>query len=118
MHRPLGEHGRNLYCGGESGGRGIEQVLGVEIQLETDLVEAPELIEQALTDNSSGSNIVLVLHGAPLRIALAHYLGMPLAHYPRLRAAHGSVSVLRFTPDYARCDVLVINGGLALQQAI
>ena len=75
-------------------------------------------VEQALTDNSTGSNIVLVLHGGPLRVALAHYLGMPLGHYPRLRAAHGSLSMVRFTPDYARCDVLVVNGGIPVHQAM
>jgi len=42
---------------------------------------------------------VLVSHGDPLRILLAHYLSMPLASYRRLEVAPGSVSLLRFGPD-------------------
>ena len=41
-------------------------------------------------------SVVLVSHGDPLRILLAHYLSMPLAAYRRLEIAPASVSVLRF----------------------
>ena len=41
--------------------------------------------------------IVLVSHGDPLRILLAHYLSLPLAAYRRLEVAPASVSVLRFS---------------------
>lgn len=41
--------------------------------------------------------MVVVSHGDPLRILLAHYLGMPLAAYRRMEVAPGSVSLVRFT---------------------
>jgi broad specificity phosphatase PhoE len=41
-------------------------------------------------------SMVLVSHGDPLRILLAHYLSLPLAAYRRLEIAPASVSVLRF----------------------
>lgn len=43
--------------------------------------------------------LVLVSHGDPLRILLAHYLSMPLVSYRRLEVAPGSVSLVRRGPD-------------------
>ena len=45
-------------------------------------------------------SVVLVSHGDPLRILLAHYLSLPLAAYRRLEIAPASVSVLRFSPAF------------------
>jgi broad specificity phosphatase PhoE len=53
-------------------------------------------ISQALADNELGANIVIVSHAGPLRVLLAHYLGMNVNHYHRLRLSPASVSVLRF----------------------
>jgi broad specificity phosphatase PhoE len=45
--------------------------------------------------SNSDETIVLVSHGDPLRILLAHYLSMPLTAYRRMEVAPGSVSLLR-----------------------
>ena len=52
-------------------------------------------VEQALDDNPSDANIVMVSHSVPIRIAMAHYLEMPLAAYHRLRLSPGALCVLR-----------------------
>ena len=50
---------------------------------------------------------VLVSHGDPLRVLLAHYLSMPLASYRRLEVAPASVSVIRFDPAFGIRVVLL-----------
>ncbi len=50
---------------------------------------------------------VLVSHGDPLRILVAHYLSMPLASYRRLEVAPASVSVVRFDPVFGTRVVLL-----------
>jgi broad specificity phosphatase PhoE len=57
-----------------------------------------ELVEGRRSDTEEG--VVLVSHGDPLRILLAHYLSLPLAAYRRLEIAPASVSVLRFSPAF------------------
>jgi broad specificity phosphatase PhoE len=71
-------------------------------------------IEQALEDNDVGSNIVVVTHAGVVRVLLAHYLGMSLANYHRLRVGAGSISVLRFDSDRELPRVLAVNHGAAL----
>jgi broad specificity phosphatase PhoE len=66
-------------------------------------------IDQALADNALGANLVIVSHAGPLRILLAHYLGMDLATYHRLSLAHGSVSALRFEAERGVPRVLALN---------
>lgn len=66
-------------------------------------------VEQALSDNSVGSCILFVSHAAPIRLLLAHYLGMGCANYHRLTVQPGSVSVLRFGSDRELPRVLAIN---------
>lgn len=51
-------------------------------------------VEQLRSD--ARDRIVVVSHGDPLRILLAHYLGMPLASYRCLQVSPASVSVVRF----------------------
>ncbi|MCA9665971.1 MAG: histidine phosphatase family protein [Myxococcales bacterium] len=75
-------------------------------------------VEQALIDNEPGSNIVIVTHAAPLRIALAHYLSIPLGHFHRLRVSHGAFSVLRFAADTRRPRVLATNWGAGLADLV
>jgi broad specificity phosphatase PhoE len=53
---------------------------------------------EALRSGADGT-LVLVSHGDPLRILLAHYLSMPLPSYRRLEVAPGSVSLVRFGLD-------------------
>lgn len=66
-------------------------------------------VSQALADNELGANILLVSHAGPLRVLLAHYLGMSLVHYHRLRLSPASVSVLRFESETGVPRVLTIN---------
>lgn len=63
------------------------------------------LVEGQRSD--AGECVVLVSHGDPLRILLAHYLSLPLAAYRRLEVAPASVSVLRFSaPSGVRMTLL------------
>jgi broad specificity phosphatase PhoE len=66
-------------------------------------------VSQALSDNELGANIVLVSHAGPLRVLLAHYLGMSLIHYHRLRLSPASLSILRFESEEGVPRVLTIN---------
>jgi broad specificity phosphatase PhoE len=66
-------------------------------------------IGQALMDNELGANVVVVSHAGPLRILLAHHLGMDLATYHRLRLSPTSVSILRFDSEAGVPRVLAIN---------
>jgi broad specificity phosphatase PhoE len=52
--------------------------------------------------------MVVVSHGDPLRMLLAHYLGMPLAAYRRMEVAPGSVSLVRFTAAFG-VRVMLLN---------
>jgi broad specificity phosphatase PhoE len=74
-------------------------------------------VAQALADNELGANLVVVSHAGPLRVLLAHYLGMDLANYHRLRVAPASISVLRFESEFGVPRVLAINCG-SLRAAI
>lgn len=66
-------------------------------------------VSQALGDNELGANIVVVSHAGPLRVLLAHFLGMSLVHYHRLRLSPASLSVLRFESEAGVPRVLAIN---------
>ena len=54
-------------------------------------------VDQALSDNELGSDIVLVSHAGPLRLLLSYYLSVPPWDHERLRLDPGSVTVLTFT---------------------
>jgi probable phosphomutase (TIGR03848 family) len=43
----------------------------------------------------SGDVIACVLHADPIKLAVAHYLGLPLDHFQRLACDTGSVTVLQ-----------------------
>ncbi|MCC6748257.1 MAG: histidine phosphatase family protein [Deltaproteobacteria bacterium] len=75
-------------------------------------------VEQAVADNPVATNLILVSHAAPLRILLAHYLGMPLGHFHRLRVSPGAVSVLRFESDLQRMRVLAVNWAAPVTEII
>lgn len=66
-------------------------------------------VSQALADNELGASILLVSHAGPLRVLLAHYLGMNLVHYHRLRLSPASISILRFESETGVPRVLTIN---------
>ena len=65
-----------------------------------------KLVER-LRDSDEDSTIVAVSHGDPLRLLLAHYLGLPLADFRRLAVDNGSVSLMRFSPRGGR--LLALN---------
>jgi broad specificity phosphatase PhoE len=66
-------------------------------------------VSQALADNELGANILVVSHAGPLRVLLAHYLGMNLIHYHRLRLSPTSLSILRFESEAGVPRVLTMN---------
>ena len=66
-------------------------------------------VSQALADNELGASIMIVSHAGPLRVLLAHYLGMNLIHYHRLRLSPASMSILRFESEAGVPRVLTIN---------
>jgi probable phosphoglycerate mutase len=51
--------------------------------------------------------VVLVSHGDPLRILVAHHIAMALGEYRRLAIANGSISVLRF--DRRGCHLRLLD---------
>lgn len=65
-----------------------------------------ERLRERLRSESHGTT-VLVSHGDPLRILLAHYLSMPLASYRRMEVAPASVSVVRFDAIFGIRVVLI-----------
>jgi broad specificity phosphatase PhoE len=71
-------------------------------------------LTQALADSELGANVVLVSHAGPLRLLLAHALGMELGQFHRLRLSPASVSVLRFGSDPGAPRVLAMNCGESL----
>lgn len=56
-------------------------------------------IQQAISDNQRGANIVIVSHAGPIQLALTYYLKMPLGSYQRLLLNPGSVSVMSIDVD-------------------
>lgn len=68
-------------------------------------------IEQAIEDNPGGANLVMVSHSAPIRIVCAHYLGMQLHHYHRLRVGPAAFCVLRRERALDTTRVLAVNWG-------
>jgi broad specificity phosphatase PhoE len=70
---------------------------------------AVSAIAQALADNPSQSNLIFVTHAAVIRVVLAHYLGLSLASFHRLRVSPGSLSVLRFADDRELPRILALN---------
>jgi broad specificity phosphatase PhoE len=75
-------------------------------------------IGQALVDNELGANIVVVSHAGPLRVLLAHYLGMDLANYHRFRISPASISILRFEAETGVPRVLGLNWTATLATAL
>jgi broad specificity phosphatase PhoE len=51
--------------------------------------------------------VLLISHGDPIKLLLAHYLSMELAAYRRIAVNTGSLSVLRFDPRFGSRLVVV-----------
>ncbi len=60
-----------------------------------------------LRSDQAGARVAVVSHGDPIRLLLAHCLGMPLAEFRRLHVAPGSISVVRLGSRLSQ--VLAIN---------
>ena len=60
-----------------------------------------------LRGDHRGDRVAVVSHGDPIRLLLAHCLGMPLAEFRRLHVAPGSISVVRI--GTRQPHVLAIN---------
>ena len=61
-----------------------------------------------------GALAIVVSHGDPLRVLLAHVLGLALGDYRRLDVRPGSVAVVRLAPESGRLLVLGWRPGAAL----
>jgi probable phosphomutase (TIGR03848 family) len=51
--------------------------------------------------------VAVIFHADPIKLALAHYLGMPLDHFQRLAAHTGSVAIVRSDGESVR--VMAMN---------
>jgi broad specificity phosphatase PhoE len=71
-------------------------------------------VEQALADAPTGESLAIVTHAGIIRVVMAHYLGMNLAHYHLLRVAPGSISALAFGDDREMPRVLAVNWNVSL----
>ncbi len=56
-------------------------------------------VDQALEDAPAGESLAIVTHAGIARVILAHYLGIELSGYQRLRLVPGSISILSFHDD-------------------
>jgi broad specificity phosphatase PhoE len=73
-------------------------------------------VTERLRSEREDGAFVLVSHGDPLRLLLAHYLSMDLPSYRQLEVDNGTVSILRFTPPGPRLQAL--NWGQTLHFGI
>jgi probable phosphomutase (TIGR03848 family) len=68
-------------------------------------------LEQILQDHPEG-NIAVVTHADPIRVAVAHYIGLPLDLVGRIWVSPASVTVLRFDEWGPRLTHLSHTGSL------
>ena len=61
---------------------------------------------ERLDPGSSDERVVVFSHGDPLRVLIAHYVGLPLDSFRRLACDNGSVSLLRFNRRGTRLELL------------
>ena len=88
----------NRYTGTVEGGENFQQLKERVLPAVQTLVEAFE-----------GGRIVLVAHGGPIRVVLAHVLGMPIENIFQIVLDHACVNVVEYLPDAAP-RVKLING--------
>lgn len=74
-------------------------------------VRVVEQLEQILQDHPEG-NVAVVSHADPIRVAVVHYVGLPLDLLGRLWVSPASVSVLRFDEWGPRLTCLSHTGSL------
>jgi len=78
-------------------------------ELETARARMVAAIQQAVSDNQRGANIVIVSHAAPIQLALTYYLNMPTGSYQRLMLNPGSVSTMSIDVDLGLPRIIGIN---------
>ena len=61
---------------------------------------------ERLHELHAGGTVVVVSHGDPLRVIVAHYLGLDLSMFRRLTCDNGSVSELVFNRRGPRLEIL------------
>jgi probable phosphomutase (TIGR03848 family) len=66
----------------------------------------------AIRDAHDRETVAVVSHSDPIKMAVAHYLGLPLDLYQRLSIGPASVTAFAFTPFGPR--LLVLNRGTSL----
>jgi len=69
------------------------------MQTQTRVVSALEAI---CATSKPGDMIACVLHSDPIKLAVAHYIGLPLDHFQRLACDPASVTLLAIGPGSAR----------------
>jgi len=75
-------------------------------------------VDQALRDAPAGESLAIITHGGVCRLLLAHYLGIALSEWHRLRVAPGSVSVLVFRDDRALPRVHALGWRASLKEVL
>jgi probable phosphomutase (TIGR03848 family) len=75
--------------------------------LETQTRVANALDRICIKHNKPREIVAVIFHADPIRIAIAHYLGMPLDHFQRLGCDTGSISVLHVSES--RASLLKMN---------
>jgi probable phosphomutase (TIGR03848 family) len=63
----------------------------------------------AIASNHSDEMIAIVFHADPIKLAVAHYLGLPLDNFQKLTANTGSISILNFNGSNTKLIALNIN---------
>lgn len=63
-------------------------------------------LEQIRAAHKKNDHIAVIFHADPIKLALAHYLGMPLDNFQRISVDTGSVSVLGIVKTEARLVAL------------
>ena len=63
----------------------------------------------AIASNHSDEMIAIVFHADPIKLAVAHYLGLPLDNFQRLTANTGSITILNFNGSNTKLLALNIN---------
>lgn len=66
-------------------------------------------LEESISDNPQGSNIVIVTHAILIQLFLIHYLNLPVSAFRRFKIHNGAISVLRFNADLQQAEILGIN---------
>lgn len=58
-------------------------------------------LEQIMTNHKERDMIACVFHSDPIKLAVAHFIGLPLDHFQRLACDTGSVTMLAVSPSSA-----------------